>query len=721
MSHVQFIPLKALQPSPLNARKTGKKEAVEELAASIAAHGLLQGLTVVAVEGGRYQVSAGGRRLAALKLLQKRKVITGEFEVPCTIVPGDIAEEASLAENVQRVAMHPLDEVEAFGRLAASGLLEDAIAARFGASVRHVRQRLALSALSPVLKAAFRRGEIGLEAARAFCLVPEHDAQERVFALMTKPVTNGWSVRAYLTQGAVRATDRLARFVGLDAYAEAGGVIRRDLFEDDMVFLDSPELLQRLAGEKLEALKAPLEAEGWGWVTVALGATRADGGHAHRLRPDWREPTQEEIATSQALSNQADALQARLSEDDTNETLAAELADVHAAMTALREGLRSWDPEKQKLAGCIISVSNNGEAEVMTGVVTSGDQKKINRIDQRRAAEKAKVDAERRREKERREEEAIRADQPAGATGEPEPRGEAPRPTSDGIAVMVLDPAAGTVTINGVPVSPSATDDTIPPWEDDPPADGGGYTQKTMQELTSVRTRALRSLLAADPGTGLALAVYALGAQQIAREGPVGLSVHAFGCLISSDAEPLASAREALGTSVPDTEVGWFGWCMAQNADTLLATLAMMIASTLDLSHTGAFAAATRRQAVADALATRLQLDMTGWWTPDEAFFTGLTKAQITDAILASPAAQALETDADREAFTKQLSAKRKDELAAMAAQSLDGSGWLPEPLRTAGLVAAHGDPCFAVTDQGLEALAASEAVEPDVRCLHVA
>lgn len=51
-----------------------------------------------------------------------------------------------------------------------------------------------------------------------------------------------------------------------------------------------------------------------------------------------------------------------------------------------------------------------------------------------------------------------------------------------------------------------------------------------------------RPVMAADPGTGLALAVYALGAQQIAREGPVGLSVHAFGCLLSSDAEPLARA-----------------------------------------------------------------------------------------------------------------------------------------------------------------------------------
>lgn len=139
MSHIQMLPLKALQPSPLNARRMDKKIAIDELAASIQAHGLIQGLSVVDVGSGKYQVSAGGRRLAALKLLLKRKAITSDFEVPCQIVPADLAEEASLAENVQRVAMHPLDEVEAFGRLAGEGQTEDAIAARFGATVRHVQ------------------------------------------------------------------------------------------------------------------------------------------------------------------------------------------------------------------------------------------------------------------------------------------------------------------------------------------------------------------------------------------------------------------------------------------------------------------------------------------------------------------------------------------------------------------------------------------------------
>ncbi len=108
---------------------------------------------------------------------------------------------------------------------------------------------------------------------------------------MPKPVLNAYAVRSYLTQGAVRANDRLAKIVEIDAYEAACGIVRRDLFEDELVFLDSPDLLNRLATEELEELQRPLIEFGWGWVNVNLGHGHMDGGHINRLRPDWREPT----------------------------------------------------------------------------------------------------------------------------------------------------------------------------------------------------------------------------------------------------------------------------------------------------------------------------------------------------------------------------------------------------------------------------------------------
>jgi ParB family transcriptional regulator, chromosome partitioning protein len=699
MSHVQSIPLSKLAPSPLNARRIEKKVAVEELAASIQAHGLLQGLSVVEVEEGRYQVSAGGRRLAALKLLQKRKVIAGDFPVPCTVIPADIAEETSLAENVQRVAMHPLDEVEAFGRLAASGLLEDAIASRFGTGVRHVRQRLALSALSPMLKTAFRKGELSLDAARAFCLVGEHERQEAVFGLMPKPITNAYAVRSYLTQHAVRASDRLARFVGIEVYEAAGGIVRRDLFEEDLVFLDSPDVLNQLAADKLEALKAPLEEAGWGWVSVNLGHGRMDGGHANRLRPDWREPTEDERA-------EHDDLTARIAALETEDPDHPDIAGLKAGIAALVDACRSWDAEKLPLAGCVISIDHEGKAVITEGVVTTADQRKINRIDIRRTHERTKA-AEARRAQERQEAEAVAADAMPEAGPEPD--------TGTGVTPIAINPADSTTETTG-DAHPGEAINERPPWEDDEPESlVSGYTQKTMLDLTAARSRALRATLCQSPTVSLAIAVYALGCQLLAHSGPVGLSVHAFGCMMGSDADPLASRREALA-GLELTEARWFDWCLVQGLDVLLETQATLIASMLDLAHTGTTPLCRRKQAVADTLATRLQLDMTRWWSPTSDFFMGLTKAQISAAIMESPAVAALPTDADRAAFEAQLAGKKKDELAMLAVQSLEGSAWLPGVIATAGLVAAGDDePGFVVTDEGLEALAASEAVGPDV------
>ena len=62
---------------------------------------------------------AGGRRLAALKLLAKRKRIASDFPVPCHVVSPDEAAEVSLAENIVRTPLHPADQFEAFSKLPA--------------------------------------------------------------------------------------------------------------------------------------------------------------------------------------------------------------------------------------------------------------------------------------------------------------------------------------------------------------------------------------------------------------------------------------------------------------------------------------------------------------------------------------------------------------------------------------------------------------------------
>ena len=125
-----LVPLSRLvsRPTGRNVRKTPRMS-IPELAASIQRVGLLQNLIVTATaDGEHYEVVAGGRRLAALKLLAKKHRISKEWEVPCLLVADGTARTASLTENVQREAMHPADQFEAFAALVAEGRpIEDKI------------------------------------------------------------------------------------------------------------------------------------------------------------------------------------------------------------------------------------------------------------------------------------------------------------------------------------------------------------------------------------------------------------------------------------------------------------------------------------------------------------------------------------------------------------------------------------------------------------------
>jgi len=97
---LHLIPLSRLRPSNRNVRQSGGT-AIPELAASIARVGLLQNLTVITSPDGQwFEVVAGRRRLAALKLLVKRHKLAKDHPVPCLLVPDTSARTVSLSENV---------------------------------------------------------------------------------------------------------------------------------------------------------------------------------------------------------------------------------------------------------------------------------------------------------------------------------------------------------------------------------------------------------------------------------------------------------------------------------------------------------------------------------------------------------------------------------------------------------------------------------------------
>src|ERR1700746_2730195 len=141
LSPSRDIPFNKLVLSQSNVRRIKAGVSIEELALDVARRTLLQSLTVRPVldddgaETGMFEIPAGGRRYRALELLVKRKRLGRTALVPCVVRTEGLAEEDSLAENVQRAPLHPLDQFRAFLAMREKGMSEDELAAAFFVSV----------------------------------------------------------------------------------------------------------------------------------------------------------------------------------------------------------------------------------------------------------------------------------------------------------------------------------------------------------------------------------------------------------------------------------------------------------------------------------------------------------------------------------------------------------------------------------------------------------
>jgi ParB family transcriptional regulator, chromosome partitioning protein len=192
--------------------------------------------------------------------------------------------------------MHPADQFEAFKKLADErGFGAEEIAARFGVTAQVARQRLRLAVISPRLMRVYRDGELTLEQLMAFALTDDRARQEAVFDRLSYS-RDPTIIRRLLTETHVPATDCRARFVGIEAYADAGGTVLRDLFTEDRGgYLEDvalPDLLVTAGlGREADRLRA---AEGWKWTEAHLDLPHADG--LRRVHPHQVELSAEDQA-----------------------------------------------------------------------------------------------------------------------------------------------------------------------------------------------------------------------------------------------------------------------------------------------------------------------------------------------------------------------------------------------------------------------------------------
>jgi len=637
------IPFNKLVLSQQNVRKTKAGVSIEELADDIARRGLLTSINVrperdaEGKETGIYRIPAGGRRYRALKLLVDRKQLTKTTAVPCIVSEGETLEaEDSLAENVKRADLHPLDEFRAMMVLREQGLDEEEIAARFHISVATVKQRLRLASVSPRLLELYGDDQMKLGQVMAFSITKDHARQEQVWETISRTQsTDPYYIRRLLTETAIRASDRRAVYVGIEAYEAAGGIVMRDLFEQDNGgWLQDPALLEQLVLEKLTADAEALKAdEGWKWVDSAIDFHFGHAAGLRRFYGKQPELTEEELARHDALTAEFGQLNAEYeAADDYSEETEAHLDDLDAQLTALNERPFLLDPEDVARGGAFVSLAGNGELRIERGFVRPEDEP------------------------------VVEAEEGDGA----EQDGE----DGDNTAAA----AGGGVTINGTPVGaeePDEDDGKIRP-----------LSERLIEDLTAARTLALRNALANEPMMAFITVLHLLvlntfyhfrSASCLEITVQHSVSTKTQGLSDTVWAKEIEQRQEAWGHDLPgDADAVW-AYLIALDHDSRMALFAHCASTTLNATIQQ-WNRRSKENQHAVQLAQTIGFGMVGaGWTPTVDNYLGrVTKAHILQAV----------REAKGDQSAQLIDHLKKPDMAREAARLLDGSGWLPEVLR---------------------------------------
>ncbi|GAN87930.1 ParB/RepB/Spo0J family partition protein [Komagataeibacter intermedius] len=664
LSSSRDIPFNRLVLSQSNVRRVKSGLSIEELARDIERRGLLQSLNVRPVldgegaETGTYEVPAGGRRFRALELLVKQKKLAKTAPVPCVVREAGsaiLAEDDSLAENVQRVALHPLDQFRAFRDMLEKGMSEEEIAAAFFVTAAVVKQRLRLMTVSDSLLEIYEQDGMRLEQLMAFSISDDHARQEQVWEIVAQSHNREpYVIRRMLTEKTVRASDARARFVGLEAYIVAGGHVMRDLFEaDDGGWLQDPAILDRLVMEKLHTAAEDIRAEGWKWVETALSFP---WGHTRQfVEIDGTEVplTDEETARLEALRAEQETIEAEYAQaDEYPDEVDARLGGIEQAILVLEERPLAFDPADMTRAGAFVSLASDGILQVERGFVLPEDMPT----------------------------EPEEVDDAGGADGYDYAAydGQDERLADDG------DDGGG----EGNSISPDfepEEEDGIKPLPD-----------RLLTELTAWRTLALRDAVASNPHIALTEFLHTLvrdvywqtpGAdclEAYVREIP--LPVHSPDMPGSLPAHALRQRNEGWKHDLPENEDALWRWIDGLDDASRMALLAYCLSFGVNALYERmpAYGAVSQRSVTerlkrADRLASALCLDLVeaGWQPTVENYLGRVTKARILQAVREARGDEAVE----------RIAHLKKPDMAREAERLLDGSGWLPEALRTAGSV----------------------------------
>jgi ParB family chromosome partitioning protein len=193
---LRMLPIQQIQPGKYQPRRHWNDEALDELAASIKAQGLIQPVVVRSIGKNSYELIAGERRWRAAQRAQ-----LAELPALVKVVPEAAVPAMALIENIQRQDLTPLEEADALKRLIDDfDLTHQQAADAVGRSRAAVSNLLRLTDLPASIKKLLDEGKLEMGHARCLLTLPEHEAE----SLALEAARNGWSVRE-LEEAARRA------------------------------------------------------------------------------------------------------------------------------------------------------------------------------------------------------------------------------------------------------------------------------------------------------------------------------------------------------------------------------------------------------------------------------------------------------------------------------------------------------------------------------------